>query len=203
MRRLILMFGLVAAAASCAMSQSVSPQSPPPPAAPRMSMPPPAPSTTAPMEPPRLPMVIGLCRGDDLAVRNVSDDAAMGGEHLGLYAFRNNSSTPCTLKGYPRFQLLNKAGRMMLHGQAINSQQLAVDDEKYPPQSVTVAAGGEAWFRIHYNSGGAGYMGKPCPTSSQVRIVAPGTTRALMLKDKITSCKTVEVSTVRPGPVPE
>lgn len=202
MRRLILIFGLMAAAASCAMSQSVPPQQPPT-VAPRMSMPPPASSTTAPIEPPRLPMLTGLCRGADLGVRNVSDDAAMGGEHIGLYAFRNNSSMPCTLKGYPRFQLLNKAGKMLLHGQAINSQQLNVDEEKHPPEVVTIAAAGEAWFRIHYNSGGAGYMGKPCPTSSQVRIVAPGTTRALMLKDRINPCGTFEVSTVRPGPVPE
>ena len=143
------------------------------------------------------------CRDRDLTVRQVTDDAAMGGEHLGLYAFRNNSLRACTLKGYPRFQLLNKAGGMLLRGQAINSQQLVVDEVKHPPQLVTIEAGAEAWFRVHYNSGGAGYMGKPCPTSSKVRIVAPGTTRPLLLKDKITSCRRVEVSAVRSGPVPE
>ena len=193
MRKLILSLMFTAAASSVAMSQ----------VAPRPIMPPSAPSTSSPSVPPRLPMLTGQCRGGELAVRNVSDDAAMGGEHIGLYAFRNKSSTACTLKGYPRFQLLNKAGGMLQRGQQINSQQLNVDEEKHPPQLVTIAAGGEAWFRVHYNNGGAGYMGKPCPASSNVRIVAPGTTRPLLLNDQINPCNMVEVSTVRPGPVPE
>ncbi|HSP62038.1 MAG TPA: DUF4232 domain-containing protein [Pyrinomonadaceae bacterium] len=43
------------------------------------------------------------CRGEDLSVRPVADDAAMGGHNLIDYAFRNKSASPCTLKGYPRY----------------------------------------------------------------------------------------------------
>jgi hypothetical protein len=193
MRRILFLLGLMAAASSVAVSQSL----------PNRSIPPSAPSTTSTIEPPRLPLPSVQCRGADLSVRQVSDDAAMGGEHLILYAWRNNSSMPCTLKGYPRYELLDKLGAVRPRGRAINSQQLPVDEEKMRPQLVTIKPAQETWFRVHYNSGGAGYIGKPCPVSRKVRIVAPGTTRAFILKENITSCRTVEVSTVRPEPMPE
>jgi hypothetical protein len=127
----------------------------------------------------------------------------MGGQSIIEYALRNNSSTPCTLKGYPLYQLLDRSGRLRPRGRAVNSQQMPGDEEKHPPQVVAIGPGTEAWFRVHYNSGGAGYTGKPCPVSLKVRIIAPGTTRAFELKEDITSCRTVEVSAVRSGPVPE
>ena len=134
-------------------------------------------------------------------MRHVSDDAAMGGHRSIVYSLRNNASAACTLKGYPRYELLDKAGR--LRSRAVNSQQLPGDDSKVRPQLVTVESGKEAWFRVHYNSGGAGYVGKPCPVSPQVRIMAPGTTRPLLLREVINSCGIVEVSSVRGGSPPE
>ena len=193
MRRIILLLGLMAAASSVAVSQSI----------PNRSIPPSAPSTSSTIEPPRLPLPSVQCRGTDLSVRQVYDNAAMGGEHLMLYAWQNNSSMPCTLKGYPRYELLDKLRAVPPRGRAINSKQLPDDEAMMPAQLVTIAPGTEAWFRVHYNSGGAGYLGKPCPVSRKVRIVAPSTTRAFILKEDITSCSTVEVSAVRSGPVPE
>jgi hypothetical protein len=143
--------------------------------------------------------VTAPCRGSDLSVRYVDDDAAMGGVHLATFAFKNESASPCTLMGYPVFQLLNKSGRVLPHGRAINSQKLPSDEAKVPPQLVTIEPGKEAGFRVYYNSGGAGYLGKPCPTSSKVWISAPGTTRRFMLKQKIQSCTTVNVSSIRSG----
>ena len=143
------------------------------------------------------------CRGQDLSVRHVTEDRAMGGQNSIDYAFKNTSSNSCTLKGYPRYELLSKAGTILPRGRAINSRQLPGDDTMMPAQLVTIAPGQEAWFRVHYNSGGAGYMGKPCPMSRKVRIVAPGTTRAFVVKEDISSCRNVEVSAVRSGPVPE
>ena len=81
------------------------------------------------------------CRGEALSVRHVSDDAAMGGHDLIDYAFKNNSSSPCTLKGYPRYELLDRSGKVRRHGRAINSQQLLGDDKKEPPRLVTLAPG--------------------------------------------------------------
>ena len=137
------------------------------------------------------------CRNPDLSVRHVTDDAAMGGVNLVEYAIKNTSSAPCTLKGYPRFELLDKSGAVRPRGRAINSQKLRVDDEPHPPKLVTIEPGKEAGFHIYYNSGGAGYTGKPCPVSQKVRITAPGTTRRFVLREQITSCSTVEVSAMR------
>ena len=137
------------------------------------------------------------CRGADLSVRYVTNDSAMGGHNLRDYAFRNNSASACTLTGYPRFELLNNAGRPLPRGRAINSTQLPGDETTGPPEEVTLESGKEAVFRVYHNSGGAGYTGKPCPISRKVRINAPGTTRAFILKEEITSCRTIQVSPVR------
>ena len=139
------------------------------------------------------------CRSADLSVRHVTDDAAMGGHLLTEYAFKNNSSSSCALKGYPGFELLNKSGGLLPKGRAINSRQLMGDEAQKPPQLIRIEPGKEATFRVYTNNGGAGYMGKPCPMSRKVRIIAPGTTRAFILKDEIRSCQQVQVSAVRAG----
>ncbi len=140
------------------------------------------------------------CRGEDLSVRHVTDDAAMGGHNLIDYAFRNNSSSPCTLTGYPRFELLDKIGRVRPHGRAINSQRLPGDERIEPAQVVTLEPGKEAGFRVYYNNGGAGHMGTPCPLSQRVRISAPGTRRNFELREEIRSCRSVLISAVRNSP---
>ena len=147
--------------------------------------------------PSAVPVTSSICRGANLSVRHVTEDAAMGGHNTIDYAFKNDSASPCTLMGYPRFELLDKSGTVRPHGRAINSQQLPGDESKKPPQLVRIEPGKEAWFRVYYNSGGAGYVGKPCPVSRMVWISAPGTTRSFVLPEKITSCRSVKVSAVR------
>jgi hypothetical protein len=139
------------------------------------------------------------CRGADLTVRHVNDDAAMGGQLLTEYAFKNNSSFACALKGYPRFELLGKSGQLLPNGRAINSRKLMGEETASAAELVTIQAGKEAIFHVYTNNGGAGYSGKGCPTSRKVRIVAPGTTRAFILRDEIRSCQKVQVSAVRTG----
>ena len=137
------------------------------------------------------------CRGEDLSVRHVSEDAAMGGHDLIDYALRNNSSSPCTLKGYPRFELLGRSGKLRRRGRAVNSQLLPGAESKEAPQLITLEPGKEAGFRVYYNSGGAGHMGKPCPVSRKIRITAPGTTRHFILRENIRLCFGLAVSAVR------
>lgn len=137
------------------------------------------------------------CRGADLSPRHVTDDAAMGGHLLSDYAFKNESLSACTLKGYPVFELLNKFAGLLRNGRAINSRKLIGDDAASDPQLVTIEPGKEAIFRVYSNNGGAGYTGKRCPMSRWVRIVAPGTTRAFVLKAEIRFCQAVKVSAVR------
>jgi len=142
------------------------------------------------------------CRGEVLSVRHVSDDAAMGGHNLIDYAFKNNSSSLCTLKGYPRYELLVRSGKVRRRGRAINSQQLPGADAKEPSQLITLEPGKEAGFRVYYNNGGAGYLGTPCPLSRKVRIKAPATMRSFDLREEIRSCRRVLVSAVRTLPSP-
>ncbi|MGZ8846743.1 MAG: DUF4232 domain-containing protein [Pyrinomonadaceae bacterium] len=139
------------------------------------------------------------CQGADLSPRHVTDDAAMGGHLLSDYAFKNDSLSACTLKGYPVFELLNKSAGLLRKGRAINSRKLMGDEAASDPQLVTIEPGKEAIFRVYSNNGGAGYTGKGCPTSRWVRIVAPGTTRAFVLKAEIRFCQAVKVSAVRAG----
>jgi hypothetical protein len=120
----------------------------------------------------------------------------MGGVRTIDYAFKNISSSPCTLRGYPRFELLDTSGMVRPRGRAIHARQLPADEVNQPPKLVTIPAGHEAGFRVYYNSGGAGYLGKPCPDSRRVMITAPGTTRRFVLRERITSCRDVEVSAV-------
>ena len=86
----------------------------------------------------------------------------------------------------------------MPRGQAVNSRQLPGDETAGPPDLITLESGKEAVFIVYYNSGGAGYLGKPCPTARKVRITAPETTRTFILNDQmISSCGKVQVSAMR------
>jgi len=143
---------------------------------------------------------VAPCSGADLSVRHVTDDAAMGGHRRTDYAFKNKSAIACTLKGYPRFELLNKSGGLLPKGRGVNSKQLFGDEAPRTPDLVTIEPGKEATFQVYTNDGGAGYMGKPCPMSSKVKITAPGTTRAFTLKDDIRTCQTPKVSAVFVAP---
>lgn len=144
-------------------------------------------------------LAVPQCLSSQLTVRHLSDDAAMGGQRSVDYAFTNTSSAPCVLKGYPRFELLTKYGRALGRIRVVWRDQLLGEEEKSPPRMVRLEPGQEAWFRVHYNSGGAGYLGKPCPTAAKVKITAPGAKRGSVLREQIQSCREVEVSPVRSG----
>src|ERR1700730_16930971 len=65
-----------------------------------------------------VPVTSPICRGTDLSIRHVTEDAAMGGHNTIDYAFKNDSASPCTLLGYPRFELLDKSGKVRPRGSA-------------------------------------------------------------------------------------
>ena len=141
-------------------------------------------------------LAAGWCHENQLSVRHISEDAAMGGVRTIVYAFTNTSSSPCTLKGYPRFEVLNKWGRLVRGGRAARGVDMLGDDAKAPPRLVTIEPGKTASFLVYYNAGGAGYMGKPCPTHRKVRITPPGTKRGFVLRDELQLCGSLEVSPV-------
>jgi len=117
----------------------------------------------------------------------------MGGVRIRDYAFTNTSPTTCALRGYPRFEVLNAAGRVVRLGRAD-----AGDDSSSLPAPVTIEPGKTATFQVNYNAGGAGRIGRPCPTYPKVRITAPDTKRGFVLRDAIQLCGGAGVSPVGP-----
>jgi hypothetical protein len=140
--------------------------------------------------------LVSRCYDDQLSVRHVSEDAAMGGVRTIDYAFTNTSSVPCTLNGYPRFEVLDRRGRVARNGVAGRGLTKMGDDARREPQTVRLEPGKSARFIVYYNAGGAGYMGKPCPVYRKVRITAPGTRHGVVLLEEIQLCGSLEVSPV-------
>jgi hypothetical protein len=143
-------------------------------------------------------LVSARCYENQLSVRHVSEDAAMGGVRTIDYAFTNTSQSPCTLDGYPRFEVLDRSGRLARNGRARRGLTRLGDDAKKGPHPVTIEPGKTARFIVYYNAGGAGYMGKPCPVYRKVRITAPGARRGFVLRDELQLCSSLEVSPVEP-----
>lgn len=135
------------------------------------------------------------CRYNQLSVRHVSDDAAMGGGRSVGYAFKNTSTSPCRLEGYPRFEVLNGTGRLVRGGRAADGLKMLGDEAKAPPNPVTLVPGEEAAFLVYYNAGGAGRM-RRCPTYGKVRITAPGAGRGFILRESLRLCGDLQVSPV-------
>lgn len=131
------------------------------------------------------------CRDAQLSVRHVGEDAAMGGRRGIEYAFTNVSTLPCALKGHPRFEVLGRSGRIVRRGRAA----VGVDAER-TAGLVAIEPGKTATFSVSYNAGGAGRVGRPCPTYPKVRIIAPGNKRGVVLREALQLCGEVEVAPV-------
>ena len=120
------------------------------------------------------------CRREDLSIKEGETDAAMGGVRVTPYILTNTSSSACTLDGYPSVELLNGRGAVVKR----STQQKS--DE--PVSLVLVETGKTAWFSLNYNSGGAGYMGRPCPTYNKIRIRISGVTSPVVFRSSIQTC---------------
>jgi len=142
---------------------------------------------------------VPACAGSKLTLRRIGDDAAMGGNRTIDYDLVNNGPAKCSLDGYPGYVLTTSSGKAIARGKAINAEQLPGEDQIHRPEPVVLRSGEGAWFRIYFNSGGAGHVGKPCPQSSKVRITIPGGGKTIVLNEQIQSCMTVQISSIRPG----
>jgi len=120
------------------------------------------------------------CTSSQLSVKDEHGDSAMGGQRGEYYSFKNDSPSPCTLKGAPTFALLDTAGHK------ISGQKVTPTDD--PAETVTLQPGGKAFFSIGYRSCSvarkAGYGGR-CVTAAKLQIEAPGAKRAFVLKGGI------------------
>ena len=120
------------------------------------------------------------CSREDLKIKEGETDAAMGGVRRTPYVLTNASKAACTLNGYAAVELLNKAGAVVKR-----ASKQKTDD---PITAATLEPGKTAWFALNFNAGGAGYMGKPCPSYRQMRITTPGAKRPFVLKTDIQTC---------------
>lgn len=134
-----------------------------------------------------------VCRASQLSVRRVGEDAAMGGARRIDYAFTNTSSSPCALKGRPVFEVLSRSGRLVRRARAAEG-----DDAGTAQDSVKIGPGETATFFVSYNAGGAGRVGRPCPTYPKIRIAAPGSRNGFVLREELRLCGGLEVSPVGP-----
>lgn len=133
------------------------------------------------------------CARESLAIKEGETDAAMGGVRRTPFVLTNVSKAPCTLEGYPSLELLNKAGAVVKRA-----------TKQKPDDAITAATlepGKTAWFALNFNAGGAGYMGKPCPTYRQLRITPPGAKRPFVLRSEIQTCAKTqfEVTPIQAG----
>ncbi len=133
------------------------------------------------------------CVREDLRIKEGETDAAMGGVRMTPYIFTNVSSSACALDGYPALELLNQRGAVIRRATRQKSDE--------PNAAATLEPGKTAWFNLNYNSGGAGHMGKPCPTYQKVRVTPPRVARPFVVRSDIQTCAKTdfEVSSISSG----
>jgi len=132
------------------------------------------------------------------------EDADMGGKRYQKFIFTNMSDQPCTLRGFPTFVVLNKAGQALANGKAKYSNEypngLAESDRK--PVAVTLEPGKTAWFQIYYNDGMALDHKGPYPKAYKFLITAPKGDKAFVTRTDIQPCCGITVGSIR-GDEPE
>ena len=143
------------------------------------------------------------CGDNHLSLRNMGEVIGMGPMRSIDFIFTNTSSVPCTLKGYPRFQFLNKYGRPAPRGLAANGvtfQSLySLPTQLVPPQLVTIEPGKKAKFVINYLARYDEDREKPCPSYRKARITVPGMNRVFVQRFRLYAievCSGLEVSPV-------
>ena len=158
--------GLILLLAGCGSSGNTNPPASPTPT--------PSPSVTI------TPAVL-TCTSSQLAIKLGVEGAAMGSRGVTGMAFKNISSTACTLEGYPIIQMIDGTGKSLntyvSHGNSFSTPPATV-------QLVTLNPELSAKFDMLY-AAQTGYGNAICPTSTSVDFTPPGSATALVLPWKI------------------
>ena len=136
--------------------------------------PPPTPTATA------TPAAL-VCNSSQLVIVRGQESAAMGARGVSGMAFRNASTTPCTLMGYPSVEMINASGKSI---PTFITHVPALLGIPTPIKIVNMALGGLAKFDMLYEAK-TGYGSAVCPTSTQVNFTPPGSVTPLVLPWKI------------------
>jgi hypothetical protein len=116
------------------------------------------------------------CSAGQLAAVYV-DATAGAGSRDAEYGFRN-LGRPCTLSGFPGVVMLAGSGAVLP-----TTEQHAPGAYGIAVRQVPLGRGAVAYFGVHYASQ-TGYDGLRCPTSAALRLTAPGTTAAPVVRGR-------------------
>ena len=133
------------------------------------------------------------------------EDADMGGKRYQKFVFTNLADQPCTLRGFPTFVVLNRAGKALANGKAKYSNDFpnGPAPENMKPVAVTLEPGKTAWFQIYYNDGMALDHKGSYPKAYKFLITAPKGDKAFVMRTDIEPCCGVIVGSIQPAETPE
>jgi hypothetical protein len=123
------------------------------------------------------------CAASQLTVEPGLSGVASG-HVVQVVRFKNISTRPCALKGYPSLQMLDASGHLM---------PIVVSDgsggwiPSAPERLVIVTAGSEAAFELGFTDQTGYGTAMTCPTSSQVQVTPPGADQPITLRWRIAS----------------
>ena len=121
----------------------------------------------------------------------------MGSRGVTGMAFKNISTIPCTLEGYPIVQMIDASGK------SINTYVYRTTSIFGTPTAIkviTLAPGLEAKFDMLYEAQ-TGFGNAVCPTSTSVDFTPPGSSTALALPWKIQPYGWGTIQTLRCGEI--
>lgn len=93
------------------------------------------------------------------------------------YGFTSHGSGDCSLRGYPRVQMLKASGKNLSTSYA----KAAPGTWGIKVKTVVLAKGETAYFGVIYHNS-TGYAKVTCPTSAGLRFTPPQNTRVLILR---------------------
>ncbi len=111
------------------------------------------------------------CSGSQLTLSYSGTEGATG--HLELHmTVRNNSQSPCLLRGYPSARLLNGAGRAL--PLRVGRRDGFFPDTQSGPRAVALKPGASAHFGISLVTNNEYKGARVCRTATAVMLSAPG-----------------------------
>lgn len=137
------------------------------------------------------------CRTAQLSL--VLDHGGVAAGHAAPeYRFQNQSSRPCTLTGYPSVRLVD-ANRRPLPIQQ-QRQTSAYTFPEQPIQTVTLAPGGMAYFKIELLNVPSG--DETCPVAAYMELAPPNDTTPIEIAGPIRACEgNIITSPIEPAQV--
>lgn len=119
--------------------------------------------------------VLPVCAAASLAPVYVDSTGAAGSVDA-EFGFANRGARRCELGGFPTVALRTRSGAPLS-----TSEHHVPGAYGIPLAQVPLAHGAVAYFGVHY-AAQTGYGTLRCPTSAEVEITAPGTTRGLVVR---------------------